>query len=118
LGLPKDTSWGGIINSETKMDISENVELILPNGTYTFEVIAPEGYIAHPAKGIVTVINADTNQQITFTRNYESPWQIDLTTILVIILLVAIIAVLLFYRKKKFGNSSWLLTISLAITHV
>jgi hypothetical protein len=100
-GLPSGTSWSVTFDSQTQSSTSDSIIFSVPNGVYTFSITPPDGYMASPSSGTVTVNSANLNEQIIFTSaSPKLPSPIVLSLIVMAILLAAVLLAIVLYRRK------------------
>ncbi len=69
-GLPAGTSWNVTFNGSTPSTTNRSLPFVFANatnGSRAYDVGAPAGYVANPAKGNVTLSQLSQNVNITFT---------------------------------------------------
>lgn len=66
-GLPSGSGWSVIINGVTYSSGSSDLSVQLPNGTYTYSVVAPTGYKPVSETGMVVVYGEALNEPVQFT---------------------------------------------------
>jgi YVTN family beta-propeller protein len=76
-GLPGGSNWsityfGWPENVTVPFAGPSTVDFFVLNGTWTFEVRAPRGFLADPSSGSVTVAGSDVNRSIQFERTPET----------------------------------------------
>ena len=66
-GLPLGTSWG--VNVNGTLSSSSNSIIIFPvlNGTYSYEIVEPGGYVAQPQSGTFTIAGGSETEKIVFS---------------------------------------------------
>jgi Fibronectin type III domain len=74
-GLPAGTNWSVTVNGTAAASLGPSIELLLPNGSYTFavapiDVIIVE-FVAAPASGTVTVHGGPAARTVAFTTYYS-----------------------------------------------
>jgi len=72
-GLPAGTKWTVRLADNNSSTASASLAIPRPNGTYTFDVLAPEGYYAVPSHGNITVHAQIPAVVITFVVNGPGP---------------------------------------------
>jgi hypothetical protein len=66
-GLPNGTSWSLTVSTVGVVAGSgPEISVDLPNGSYSYEVAVPSGYVATPASGPISVSGVDQQVAITF----------------------------------------------------
>ncbi|MFG1530320.1 MAG: YncE family protein, partial [Thermoplasmata archaeon] len=68
-GLSNSTAWSIVIDGRSVIARNGTAEIDLPNGSYAFRVVAPSGYAAAPASGVVTVRGSPVTQVVAFSPN-------------------------------------------------
>ncbi len=71
-GLSNSTAWSVVIQGRSWAARNGSVEIDLPNGSYSFRVIAPSGYSAAPQSGTVTVQGGPVTQVVAFSASSPS----------------------------------------------
>ncbi|MGC2288347.1 MAG: hypothetical protein WA688_00620, partial [Thermoplasmata archaeon] len=66
-GLPSGSNWSATLNGTRHSSSSSTIDFSEPNGTYSFAVEAPSGYLAAPDNGSVAVSGAGASVPIAFT---------------------------------------------------
>jgi hypothetical protein len=66
-GLPTGLSWGVTFHGVLQNSTTNESVVHASDGTFEFTVVPPAGYSASPAKGNVTVDNANQTVTVTFT---------------------------------------------------
>jgi Cellulase (glycosyl hydrolase family 5) len=76
-GLPSNLSWSVRFSDE---NLSPSIEAsaleagtVAPNGTYTFDVVAPQGYYPAPSHGVFTVHAGPAALTISFFPSHPEP---------------------------------------------
>jgi ABC-type transport system substrate-binding protein len=67
--LPSGSSWTVYFGSQSGSSTSSSQAFSVVNGTYTYSVVAPNGYTATPGGGTVSVTGTPASQTIVFTKN-------------------------------------------------
>jgi hypothetical protein len=65
-GLPLGSSWSVILGTDQNSTTSLTNSFRMPNGTYSFLVGPPPGYLARPANGTVVVMGGPSSVLIAF----------------------------------------------------
>jgi len=102
-GLPSGTQWSVTLNGITKYSTGENIAFTLINGTYTYNVNVPSGYIVENGSGEINAWNSGSKiiiKAIQTPNNSINIIPIVVTTIMVIIIGVSINEI----RKRKNKN--------------
>jgi len=68
-GLPLGSNWSVTLNGTTHSSTSPTLGFQEPNGTFSFAVRSPSGYLAAPVNGSVTVSGAPGSVPIVFSAN-------------------------------------------------
>jgi YVTN family beta-propeller protein len=103
-GLPNSTSWSVVVQGQTVGSSNGSVRLILPNGSYSFRVIAPSGYSVVPGTGTITVQGNSVIRVIAFSASGSPvPIQPYLLGGAAATALTAGAAILLFGRRRAPG---------------
>ncbi len=101
--LPSDTQWFVTLNGTMKSSTSNIIVFNEPNGTYTYKVNAPSGYILSPSSGTITLNGNNITKEITFKSNKTSI--LSNTELYEIIGAAAVIAAIggavMFIRRRK-----------------
>ena len=66
-GLPSETLWGVDVNGTSAQTTTNVASLVLANGTYSYSVLVPGGYIASPSNGTLGIAGVGLQVPITFT---------------------------------------------------
>lgn len=66
-GLPVGAVWSVTFNGSMSQSSAASLLFRAPNGTFSFSLGAPAGFIASPATGQVTVAGADVARVVAFT---------------------------------------------------
>lgn len=64
--LPSNATWSVVVNGATQNAVGPDLALREQNGTYSFTVNAPAGYLASPVAGQVSIVGASAQQTIDF----------------------------------------------------
>ncbi len=99
-GLQSGTSWSVTFDSYTQTSNSDTITFKVSNGTYNFRISSPEGYVASPNSGTITVDNINLNEQIVFAPKTET---LSILVILVTALILSAVTLVLavYYRRKR-----------------
>ncbi len=65
-GLPSGTTWSVSMNGTTETSATPRVGFSEPNGTYSFAIVPPAGYLSTPSTGNVTVRGHSVNISVAF----------------------------------------------------
>jgi thermopsin len=68
VGLPIGMGWSVSVDRRTARSTEGTDVVGVPNGTYTFVVHAPAGWIASPASGSITITAGPGTLSVTFSR--------------------------------------------------
>jgi hypothetical protein len=66
-GLPVNTSWSVDWSGFTATTSTSQVEVTVPNGSYSFSISAPAGYRVSPTAGMITIDGANYTTPVVFT---------------------------------------------------
>jgi hypothetical protein len=72
-GPGASASWSVRLGNLTRATAADHVSFLAPNGTYTFDVQAPNGYYAVPSHGTVTIAGATPMVAIVFHPSSLQP---------------------------------------------
>jgi hypothetical protein len=67
-GLPSETSWAIIVHGVTTRTLAPYLSVDELNGTYSFVVMPPSGYVVNIASGELTVKGQSQSISLTFSR--------------------------------------------------
>lgn len=66
-GLPSGTSWGVYVNGTLSTSSTSIIIFPVLNGTYSYEIVEPGGYIAQPQSGTFTIAGGSETEKIVFS---------------------------------------------------
>ena len=99
-GLPPGTNWSVTVNGITKYSTGENITFTLINGTYTYNVNVPSGYIiVENGRGEINTWNSGSKIIIKAIQTPNN--SISIIPIVVTIIMVIIIGVLINEIRKR-----------------
>lgn len=104
IGLPAGASWSVDLAGSERSTAGGSLTFSEPNGSYSFNVASPGGYVVHPASGAATV-NGTTTIYLAFASGTSSPFQSPLGDALVAAIvglaILAIVAIALWRRDRR-----------------
>ena len=79
-GLPSGTSWSVTFNGQTESSTGSSITFSgIPPGTYTYTVTPPQGFVASPSSGSLSVSTSNVIEPITFLSPTQSVPSVELT---------------------------------------
>lgn len=75
LGLPAGVTWTVNLNGSINGSNTSTVHFDTANGSYSFEIGDPPGYISSPSSGLINVTGQNVSQVIDFPRLYQVTFQ-------------------------------------------
>jgi len=72
-GLPGNAIWTVRLSSVTNASVSELQTFELPNGSYTFDIVAPSGFYPNPSHGNLTVSATPIAISVSFVHDGLPP---------------------------------------------
>ena len=64
--LPSGSVWTVYVGSQSKTSAASQIQFLVANGTWTFAISAPSGYVSTPSDGLIGVNGAPTGVDINF----------------------------------------------------
>lgn len=68
-GLPGNSTWEVQVAGNIYASISRSITVLLPNGTYTYEIYGPYGYSPHNSYGYLNVSGSSSIISVKFTTS-------------------------------------------------
>lgn len=114
VGLPSGLSWSVNLSGALHTSTGANTSFAMPNGTYAFAIVAPNGYTITPSSGHVTVGGSTVTvylaaysasggpggQGSATTSSWTDGEVYGLIAALVVALLIALVAGILYLRAR------------------
>ncbi len=113
-GLPSGSDWTLDVAGSSNAVASTSYSTSLTNGSYSYAVTAPSGYVASPAGGHFTVSGSSVTVSIVFskapstaaTQGLSGTTEYGLLGALIALAIVAVLGWLLFVRSKRSGPAN------------
>ena len=112
-GLPTGSDWTLDVAGSSNAVASASYSTSLVNGSYSYSVTAPSGYVASPAGGHFTVSGSSVAVSIVFSKapstaaqGLSGATEYGLLGALIALAIVAVLGWLLFARSKRSGPAS------------
>jgi hypothetical protein len=108
-GVPTGATWNAAVSDVNSSSTGASITFPLSNGTYTYAITVPSGYVATPTGGVLTVNGkaatvtvqvTATTVTTTTTNNGLSTLAYELIGLFVALAVVFLITTLYFARKK------------------
>jgi hypothetical protein len=110
-GLPSNLNWSvSIDSSQLRSPAGSPLVFEVPNGSYPYQVVAPNGYLARPSGGELAVDGNSTTLHVDFVQSssgsatYMGSTLLEWGSIIAAVVAIALVIVAVAIRKSQTGQ--------------